>query len=82
MVVHGGSHRGGAPVGILEVQERGTATEGLEDLRVAVGGGDHGGGLAGHLKDRTNRSETDRTGRIARRKHPTGRSPDRPEPIG
>ena len=82
VVVHRGGHRGGAPVGILEVEERGTATESLEDLGVAVGGGDHGGGLAGHLMNAqiVSRSMTDRLRRIERRKRPRGCSPDRREP--
>lgn len=74
VVVHRGGHRRGAPVGILEVEERGTATESLEDLGVAVGGGDHGGGLAGHLMNAriVSRSAADRSRRIERRKRPRG----------
>ena len=49
--VHGGGHGRGAAVGILQVEEGRSAVDGLEDLGGPVGRGDHGGGLAGHLRE-------------------------------
>jgi hypothetical protein len=51
--VHGGGHGRGAAVGILQVEEGRSAVDGLEDLGGPVGRGDHGSGLAGHLRERS-----------------------------
>ena len=50
VLVHSGSHDGGASVRILQVQQRRTAPHRFEDLGGAVRGGDHRGGLAGVLR--------------------------------
>lgn len=54
VLVHRRGHRRGASVGVLEVQEARPAVHRLEDVGAAFRGGDHGGGLPGHLAVRLN----------------------------